>query len=92
MEEIINVHFGNIDQKLCQKALEAFYEIRKMDEIQKKPSTSELLDWIQALMISGVDIENLSSEMPFVGVLLKKNQDIDVMHEIKEKGYSLKRW
>ena len=92
MEEIINVHFGNIDQKLCQKALEAFYEIRKMDEIQKKPSTSELLDWIQALMISGVDIENMSSEMPFVGVLLKKNQDIDVMHEIKEKGYSLKRW
>ena len=92
MEEIINVHFGNIDQKLCQKALEAFYEIRKMDEIQKKPSTSELLDWIQALMISGVDIENLSSEMPFVGVLLKKNQYIDVMHEIKEKGYSLKRW
>lgn len=92
MGEIINVHFGNIDQKLCQKALEAFYEIRKMDEIQKKPSTSELLDWIQALMISGVDIENLSSEMPFVGVLLKKNQDIDVMHEIKEKGYSLKRW
>ncbi len=92
MEEIINVHFGSIDQKLCQKALEAFYEIRKMDEIQKKPSTSELLDWIQALMISGVDIENLSSEMPFVGVLLKKNQDIDVMHEIKEKGYSLKRW
>ena len=92
MEEIINVHFGNIDQKLCQKALEAFYEIRKMDEMQKKPSTSELLDWIQALMISGVDIENLSSEMPFVGVLLKKNQDIDVMHEIKEKGYSLKRW
>ena len=92
MEEIINVHFGNIDQKLCHKALEAFYEIRKMDEIQKKPSTSELLDWIQALMISGVDIENLSSEMPFVGVLLKKNQDIDVMHEIKEKGYSLKRW
>lgn len=92
MEEIINVHFGNIDQKLCQKALEAFYEIRKMDEIQKKPSTSELLDWIQALMISGVDIENLSSEMPFIGVLLKKNQDIDVMHEIKEKGYSLKRW
>ncbi len=92
MQDIINVHFGNIDQKLCQRALEAFYEIRKMDEIQKKPSTSELLDWIQALMISGVDIENLSSEMPFVGVLLKKNQDIDVMHEIKEKGYSLKRW
>lgn len=92
MEEIIKVHFGDIDKTLSQKALEAFYELRKMDEIQKKPSTSELLDWIQALMISGVDVENLSSEMPFLGVLLKKNQDIDVMHEIKEKGYSLRRW
>ena len=92
MEEIIKVHFGEIDKQLCENALHAFYEIRKMDDLQKKPSTSELLDWIQALMISGVDIRNIKEEMPFVGVLLKKNQDIDVMHEIKEKGYSLKRW
>ena len=86
------MHFGEIDKQLCENALNAFYEIRKMDDLQKKPSTSELLDWIQALMISGVDIRNIKEEMPFVGVLLKKNQDIDVMHEIKEKGYSLKRW
>ena len=92
MEEIVKVHFGDIDRKLSEKALEAFYELRGMDDLQKKPSTSELLDWIQALMISGVDINNLKKEMPFVGVLLKKNQDIDVMHEINEKGYSLKRW
>ena len=92
MEEIIKVHFGDIDGKLCQNALKAFYEIREMDDLQKKPSTSELLDWIQALMISGVDVQDLSKEMPFLGVLLKKNQDIDVMHEIKEKGYSLRRW
>lgn len=92
MADIIKVHFGDIDRKLQEKALDAFYEIRKMDSIQKKPSTSELLDWIQALMISGVDIKNLSKEMPFIGVLLKKNQDIDTMEEIKTKGYSLKRW
>ena len=92
MEEVVKVHFGDIDRKLSEKALEAFYELRGMDDLQKKPSTSELLDWIQALMISGVDINNLKKEMPFVGVLLKKNQDIDVMHEINEKGYSLKRW
>ena len=92
MEERIRVHYGESDRNLCEKALDAFYEIRKMDELQKKPSTSELLDWIQALMISGVDIDNLSEDMPFVGVLLKKNQDIDVMQEIKEKGYSLRRW
>ncbi len=92
MEEIIRVHYGDIDEKLKENALEAFYEIRKMDDLQKKPSTSELLDWIQALMISGVDVDNLSKDMPFIGVLLKKNQDIDVMHEIKEKGFSLRRW
>ncbi|MDO4544579.1 MAG: MoxR family ATPase [Bacillota bacterium] len=92
MKEIIDVHFGNIDKKLCNNALDAFYEIRKMDELQKKPSTSELLDWLQALMISGVSVDDLYESMPFAGVLLKKNQDIDVMEEIKEKGYSLKRW
>lgn len=92
MAEIVKVHFGDIDRKLCQKAMEAFYEIRGMKEIQKKPSTSELLDWLQALMISGVSANKIKEEIPFVGVLLKKNQDIDIMREIKEKGYSLKRW
>ena len=92
MEEIIKVHFGDIDKKLCEKAMEAFYEIRNMKDLQKKPSTSELLDWIQALMISGVKLSTIKDEIPFVGVLLKKNQDIDIMREIKEKGYSLKRW
>ena len=92
MREIIRVHYGDIDQKLVDSAIEAFYEIRKMNDLQKKPSTSELLDWIQALMISGVSLENLSERMPFVGVLLKKNEDIEVMHDIKEKGYSLRHW
>ena len=63
-----------------------------MKDLQKRPSTSELLDWIQALMISGVSIENLYDSMPFLGVLLKKNQDVDVFEEIKTKGYSLRNW
>ena len=92
MREIIKVHYGDIDQKLVDNAIEAFYEIRKMNDLQKKPSTSELLDWIQALMISGVSVDDLSDRMPYVGVLLKKNEDIEVMQEIKEKGYSLRRW
>lgn len=92
MMEIIKVHYGDIEEKLAQNALEAFYEIRDMGDLQKRPSTSELLDWIQALMISGMDVEKITEKMPFVGVLLKKNEDIDMMHEIKEKGYSLKRW
>jgi len=92
MQEIIKVHYGDMDEKLLFAAMEAFYELREMRDLQKKPSTSELLDWLQALMISGVSIEKIRTEMPYVGVLLKKNQDIEVMSEIKEKGYSLKRW
>lgn len=92
MEEIVKVHFDDINKKLVQQAMEAFYSIREMKDIQKKPSTSELLDWLQALMISGIDIERIKSEIPFVGVLLKKNQDIDMMYEVKQKGYSFRRW
>ena len=92
MADIIRVHYGDIDSKLMTKALEAFYKIRGMKDLQKRPSTSELLDWIQALMISGVSIDNLYEDMPFLGVLLKKNQDMDMFAEIKEKGYFLRNW
>ena len=92
LEEIVRVHFDDIDRKLLDQAMEAFYKIRDMRDIQKKPSTSELLDWLQALMLSGIEVERIVKEIPYAGVLLKKNQDIDTMYEVKEKGYSLKRW
>jgi len=92
MEEIIKVHYGEIDKKLLSHAIEAFYGIRAMKDIQKKPSTSELLDWLKALMLAGVDVNVITKDIPYVGALLKKNQDIDMMFEIKERGYSLKRW
>ena len=77
MREIIKVHFGNVDKKLVDEALKAFYDIRHMRDIQKKPSTSELLDWIQALQIAGCDVKKIADEIPYMGVLLKKNQDIE---------------
>ena len=43
-------------------------------------------------MLSGISIDRIKAEIPYAGVLLKKNQDIDAMYEIKEKGYTLKRW
>lgn len=92
MEEIVRVHYKDVERNLLDQAMEAFYWIREMREIQKKPSTSELLDWLQALMVSGIPIEKLKEELPFLGVLLKKNQDIDVLKDIKEKGFTLKRW
>ncbi len=93
MREIIKVHYGDIDEKLVSKAIEAFYEIRSMRNIQKKPGTSELLDWIQALIISGISVDRITKEIPFVGVLLKKNQDIEAMEMAKSRGgFASKRW
>lgn len=92
MKDIVKVHYGDMDSILLEQAMEAFYKIRSMKDLQKLPSTSELLDWLQALMISGVDTDKIVAEIPYVGVLLKKNQDIEVMYEIKDKGYSLRNW
>lgn len=92
MEEIIRVHFPKIDQVLLEQSLGAFYKLREMNELQKRPSTSELLDWIQALMIAGIPYEQIEEKMPFMGVLIKKNQDLEVIEDYHEKGYSLGRW
>ena len=71
-----------MNKKLVHAAMEAFYAIRDMKQIQKKPSTSELLDWVQALAVSGASVDEITERIPYIGVLLKKNQDIDVV-----KGY-----
>lgn len=84
MEEIVKVHFDNLDKKLLAQVLETFYWIRDM-EIQKKPSTSEVIDWIQALEIGGIDPEIIKKEIPFVGVLLKKNEDLDTVERVKRR-------
>ena len=79
MERIVKVHFEELDEKLLAQALEAFYELRALRGLQKKPSTSELIDWIQALQIGGVAAEKIAETMPFAGVLLKKNEDLDAL-------------
>ena len=80
MEEIVRVHFDQLDESLLQQTLEAFYRIREMDDIEKKPSTSELVDWIHALMLSGIPQEDILQNLPFAGVLLKKVRDLEVLH------------
>lgn len=84
MREIVNVHYKDLDETLINQAMEAFYWIRSMNEIQKKPSTSELLDWLQALSLGGIDPEKVASNFPFIGTLLKKNQDIDTFESYKK--------
>ncbi|HAG08282.1 MAG TPA: MoxR family ATPase, partial [Desulfotomaculum sp.] len=88
--------------KLLQESLRAFYWVRSISGLQKKPSTSELLDWILALISGGILSEKIWAEMPFLGVLLKKNKDYDlVLQKLtsseKQKpaastGYGQKNW
>ncbi|MBQ3390681.1 MAG: MoxR family ATPase [Firmicutes bacterium] len=85
MEEIVRVHYPNIQETLLQNAMEAFYYIRGLKDIQKKPSTSELLDWLRALTLSGVSVDKITTEIPFLGVLLKKNQDMDSLLNVKNR-------
>ena len=95
MEEIVKVHFPDIKGTLLKEALETFYTLRKIDDFRKKPSTSELIDWIQALMASGLDGKIKEGEIPFLGTLIKKENDIDfyVTHHVKKKaqtrGYNI---
>jgi len=77
MEEIVKVHFPNIKDSLLSEALKAFYKLREIDDFRKKPSTSELIDWIRALIAGGIPHDKVSSEIPFVGTLLKKETDYD---------------
>jgi len=78
MEDIVRVHYPDINDKLLAEALNAFYWLRGIPGLQKKPSTSELLDWVQALAFGGIDPKEISGKIPFLGALLKKNQDFDL--------------
>ncbi len=77
MERIVKVHYPEIHDKLLREALKKFYLIRQVDGLRKKPSTSELLDWIKALAVGGIDISVIASEIPFLGTLIKSEQDTD---------------
>ncbi len=86
MYEIVNVHYPELDKILLSQAMEAFYWIRSMPDVQKKPSTSELLDWLQAMVLGGIPAETVKQDFPFIGTLLKKNQDIDIFNRYKNRG------
>jgi MoxR-like ATPase len=78
MAEIVRVHHPHLDDALMGAAMEAFYTLRRFDGLAKRPSTSELIDWVQALALGGIDPERITREMPFLGVVLKTPQDIEV--------------
>lgn len=88
MTEIVEVHFPKIKKKLLNSALSTFYEIRDAQGLQKKPSTSELLDWLKLLLIEDLDIAELdikdkkSAIPPLYGALLKNEADVQLFERL----------
>ena len=90
MERIVHVHVPQLDKRLLDLAIQAFYWLRSVPGLQKKPSTSELIDWVQALARGGVDHKEIAARLPFMGVLLKKDHDVDVAQRALAGGR--RRW
>ncbi len=86
MERIVRVHVPGLDKRLLDLAIQAFYWLREVPHLQKKPSTSELIDWVQALARGGVDPKEIAARLPFMGVLLKKDHDVDVAQRALASG------
>jgi MoxR-like ATPase len=77
MTDIVRVHHPEIGAKLLDQCLARFYWLRKVRGLRKRPSTSELVDWIGALVAAGVQPGQLAQEIPFLGALIKKEEDVE---------------
>jgi len=88
MNEIVEVHYPGIKQKLVAEALRIFYDMRKVPGLKKKPSTSELLDWLKLLMVEDIDADVLGQSdptkliPPLHGALLKNEQDVHLFERL----------
>jgi MoxR-like ATPase len=87
---IVNVHFDNLGRELLDAALTAFYKLRAVEGLRKKPSTSELIDWISALLVHGVDVSELSEELPFLGALVKREHDVALARRVTLRARPVK--
>jgi len=79
MERIVHVHYPDVERHLLDAALTRFFELRQVGGLRKKPSTSELIDWLFVLMRGGVKAGDLAGAIPFLGALLKQEQDLDLV-------------
>jgi MoxR-like ATPase len=77
MQRIADVHFPGLRHTLISQIIARFYFVRQKHDLKKRPSTSELLDWIQAVTAAGITEEELTRRLPFLGVLLKMEDDVD---------------
>ncbi len=88
LQQIVEVHFPDLEQRLLDEALAQFQELRQVRGLKKKPSTSELLDWIKLLLLSRINEEGLQKarqegRFPLAGALLKNEQDMALLRYLK---------
>jgi MoxR-like ATPase len=88
MQKIVDVHFPGLKKVLLREALEAFYKVRDVPGLRKKPSTAELLDWIKLLLAEDIPPEALRGDNsraaipPLYGALLKNEQDVHLFEQL----------
>ena len=88
MTDIVNVHFPDLKPRLLTAALKRFYNVRDTPGLKKKPSTSELLDWLKLLLVEDIDPETLKEAdpkkliPPLHGALLKNEQDVHLFERL----------
>ena len=81
MKRIVAVHHPDLGERMVDQALQIFYELRALTRLRKRPTTSELIDWIAALKASNISTVKLDGELPFLGALLKREQDLQAFAE-----------
>ena len=88
MQQIVEVHYPNIQQELVREAMEIFFQVREVQSLKKKPSTSELIDWLKLLLADNIPLEVLQSQdksqaiPPLYGALLKNEQDLHMLQRL----------
>jgi len=87
LAQIVAVHHPDLDDQLVAKAMDRFYGVRKTDGMRKRPSTSELLDWLVVLARAGIPAADLEAQLPFIGVLVKQESDLATLAGKTRRSY-----
>ncbi|MEZ4772479.1 MAG: MoxR family ATPase [Bacteroidia bacterium] len=92
MKQIVDVHHPNLNQKLLDRAMKIFYDVREIKGLKKKPSTSELIDWIKLLILERISLKDLEEVNlrenlpPMAGALIKNEQDFQLIEQLRKWG------
>ena len=79
------MHHPDVEETLIQEAIARFYWLRNLPDLRKAPSTSELIDWIGALVKGGIDPETITDRVPYLGTLIKKEMDLEAFERFQRR-------